>query len=151
MRNHVTQRRAARLLWGAVFALALVAGSATTAAAQISIVVSASSSHSASPAELAQMFGGAVTSWGNGSQVQIVDQADSPVGATFYADFVGRSVSQVRKAFTALLLSGQAPQPQQVANDAAVKSAVAGNPNAVGYIASSALDDTVKEVARIGG
>ena len=132
-------------------AFALTFGMAEAGAAQISIVVASSSSNTASESELAQMFGGAVTSWGDGSQVQIVDQAESPVGAQFYADFIGRSVSQIRKAFTALLLSGQAPRPEQVANDAAVKAAVAAKPGAVGYISSASLDATVKEIARIGG
>ncbi len=146
-----TRRPMARLSGIVVFALALLFAGAGQASAQISIVVGAGSSQTASESDLAQMFGGSLTSWSNGSQVQIVDQPDSPVGQTFYADFVGRSVGQVRKAFTALLLSGQAQRPEKVTDDAAVKAAVVRNPNAVGYISSAALDDTVREIARVGG
>jgi ABC-type phosphate transport system substrate-binding protein len=32
-----------------------------------------------------------------------------------------------------------------------VKKVIATNPNAIGYIATSALDDTVKEILRIDG
>jgi ABC-type phosphate transport system substrate-binding protein len=143
--------RSARL-----FAAALALGAATlalprTAHAQISIVVAADAEYTASEAELAQMFGGAVTAWASGQQVQIVDQPETPVGETFYADFIGRSVSQVRKAFTALLLSGQAPKPEQVDSDDDVKEAVNELAGSVGYIATSSLDDSVRELARIGG
>ena len=107
-----TRRLTARISSLVVFGLALLFAGAESASAQISIVVSASSSQTASEGDLAQMFGGAITSWSDGAQVQIVDQADTPVGQSFYADFIGRSVGQVRKAFTALLLSGQAARPE---------------------------------------
>lgn len=119
------------------------------AGAQISVVISSSSSQSASKEELKEVFAGAKLTWSNGSKIQVVDQPETDMGKKFYEGFVGKSVNQVRTQWTKLVLSGQAGAPAKCADDAAVKKAVADNPNAVGYISSSALDGTVKEIQRI--
>lgn len=122
---------------------------AVTAAAQISVVVSKSSQQTASASELKQMFAGVRLSWPSGEKIVIADQSDTEVGKSFYEKFVGKSVSQIRTEWTKLVLSGQASAPKKCSNDDAVKKTLADNPNGVGYISSSALDGTVKEIQRI--
>lgn len=120
-----------------------------SAQAQLSIVVGKSSTNKAGLEELKQMFSGAKTSWDNGNKVQIADQADSDVGKKFYDKFIGKSAVQVRSQWMKLVLSGQGSAPVKCSDDAAVKKAVAENPNAVGYISSGAVDATVKEIGKI--
>ena len=132
-------------------AVAVLAAAAIPAKgqAQISVIVAAGSTQTADQDAVARMFSGQVTSWPDGSKVQLVDQSESDVGKTFYQNVLKKSVAQVRKALMALLLSGQLSKPEQVGSDAEVKAAVAKNPGAIGYIATSSLDDSVKELVRI--
>lgn len=127
----------------------LIAALPGQARAQISVVVSSGSSASADLDAVARMFSGQVTSWSDGAKVQLVDQSGTEVGKTFYDTVLKKAPPQVRKALTALLLSGQIPKPEQVSTDAEVKAAVARLPGSIGYIATSSLDDSVKEVVRI--
>ncbi|MFQ5570363.1 MAG: phosphate ABC transporter substrate-binding protein [Rhodothermales bacterium] len=122
---------------------------ATSAQAQISVVVAISSSHAANQAQVKDFFSGARLTWTDGSKVQVVDQPDTELSETFYKTVVGRSPAQVRVQWTKLVLSGQAKAPVKGKSDAEVKAAVSGNPNAIGFIATSALDDSVKELVRI--
>ncbi len=143
MKNNV------RFVWVATAALAFLGLSALDATAQVSIIVSASSTAKASPAQVADMFAGVTTTWSTGSKVQIVDQPDTPVGKTFYMKLVKRPVTIVRAQWTKLSLSGQGLAPKRVADDEAMKDAVKKSPGAIGYIASSSLDASVKELARV--
>jgi ABC-type phosphate transport system substrate-binding protein len=117
--------------------------------AQISVVVSAGASNTADLDAVARMFSGQVTSWADGSKVQLVDQSETEVGKSFYDKVLQKGPAQVRKALTALLLSGQIPKPEQGSSDAEVKAALAKLPGSIGYIATSSLDDSVKELVRI--
>lgn len=130
-------------------AVALVAFAPGHAQAQISVVVAPSSAAAASIDDVARIFSGQVTAWSDGSKVQIVDQSDSDVGKTFYESVLRKNPAQVRKALTALLLSGQIPKPEQLGGDAEVKAAVTRLNGAIGYIATASLDDSVKELVRI--
>lgn len=47
-----------------------------------------------------------------------------------------------------LMFTGKAQRPRKVSGDAAVKSAVAGTPGAIGYISAGAVDGSVKVVLR---
>ncbi|BBI60809.1 hypothetical protein HSBAA_21150 [Vreelandella sulfidaeris] len=73
---------------------------------------------------------------------------DLPEGSDLYASFydqaAGRNVSQVKSTWARIVFSGQAQAPKQLNDSNAVRSAVAENPNAIGYIEKSALDDSVK-------
>ncbi len=143
MKNYV------RIVSVATVALAFLGLSAPNATAQVSVIVSASSSAKASPEQIVDMFAGVSTTWSSGSKVQIIDQPDTPVGKTFYMKFVKRPVTIVRAQWTKLSLSGQGLAPKRMTDDATVKDAVKKSPGAVGYIATSSLDASVKELARV--
>lgn len=138
--------------WFAAVAMAglLALGGVRPAEAQISVIVASSSANSPSQAEVVEMFVGAKTTWNDGTRVQIVDQPTTAVGKQFYEQVLGRSAVEVRRTFVELVLSGQAAKPERSSTDDGVKSAVAGNPGAIGFIQSSSLDSSVKEVLRIG-
>jgi ABC-type phosphate transport system substrate-binding protein len=129
-------------------AVAMLLG-AGTANAQISVVVAAGSSLTATPTQAADMFSGVKTVWPSGTKVQIVDQAETDTGRAFYQKCVKRPPTIVRAQWTRLTLSGQAVAPKTVSGDAEVKEAVKKLPGAIGYIASASLDASVKEVCRI--
>jgi ABC-type phosphate transport system substrate-binding protein len=116
---------------------------------QISIIVSSSSSHKLSEDEVKEIFTGSKTTWSNGSKIDIIDQSDSETGKKFYDNFLGKTVNQVRVQWTKLILSGQASAPIKASNDSEVKKTVSKNNNAIGYISSKELDNSVKELFKI--
>jgi ABC-type phosphate transport system substrate-binding protein len=144
MTHHIRRYGGAVLLVGLLFVTAT-----NQARAQISVVVAASSQAQATESQIQDMFVGAATTWPDGTRVQVVDQPDTDVGTRFYADFLRQSVAQVRTQWTSKVLSGQASAPKKAADSDAVKRAVSETPGSIGYIATSALDDSVKELIRI--
>lgn len=68
----------------------------------------------------------------------------SPIRADFYKKVTGRDASQVKAAWSRIAFSGKGQPPKEVGDAAAVKSAVAADPKAIGYIDSSAVDGSVK-------
>lgn len=118
------------------------------AAAQVAVIVHPSG-HSVTVAQVAEIFSGATTTWGDGSKVQLVDQPETATGRAFYQKVVRKPMPMVRAQWTKLALSGQALAPRRVADDAAVIEFVKRTPGAIGYVNVAALDGSVKEVARV--
>jgi len=73
---------------------------------------------------------------------------DQPVGSAIYVEFykkaTGRDIAQVKALWSRILFTGRGLPPKQLPDSAAVKHAVAANPNVVGYIEKSAVDASVK-------
>jgi ABC-type phosphate transport system substrate-binding protein len=84
---------------------------------------------------------------GKSSAMTPIDQPDdAPVRAEFYKKVTDKEASQAKALWSKLVFTGKATMPKEVANSAAVKSAVAANPKAIGYMEKSAVDATVKVV-----
>jgi ABC-type phosphate transport system substrate-binding protein len=133
----------------AAAALLLMPGLATEASAQISVVVSASQSKTLTEAQIAEIFAGASTTWPDGTKVQIVENGDAVLTQKFFAKVVKKPTALVRSQWTKLALSGQGAAPKKGANAAAVKDLVSKSPGAIGYINSSDLDSSVKELLKV--
>jgi ABC-type phosphate transport system substrate-binding protein len=73
----------------------------------------------------------------------------STIRADFYKKVTGRDSSQIKAAWSRIAFSGKGQPPKEVADDAAVKKAVAGDPKAIGYINSSAVDASVKVILTV--
>jgi ABC-type phosphate transport system substrate-binding protein len=84
---------------------------------------------------------------GKSSAMTPIDQPDdAPVRAEFYKKVTDKEASQAKALWSKLVFTGKATMPKEVANSAAVKSAVAANPKAIGYMEKSAVDASVKVV-----
>jgi hypothetical protein len=132
-----------------VLSLLWFAAAPGTLNAQISVIVSSSSHQTADASFLKQVFSASRFSWPDGEKILVVEQAGTPVGKSFYEEFVGTSVSETRKTWLRLVLSGEAIAPVKCANDEEVKRQVALKPNSVGFISAGELDNSVKEIYRI--
>ncbi len=64
----------------------------------------------------------------------------------FYEGVLNKTENQINAYWARLLFTGKGMPPKALDDDAAVKQRVASDVKAVGYIDSSALDDTVKLV-----
>ena len=136
------------ILVAGLFVMLAIAGTSSVQA-QISIVVANSSTHTANGSELKQIFSGTKLHWSDGQRIAVVQLSENTTAKPFYENFIGMSLNQVRNDWSRLVLTGQATSPKQCSNDEAVKKVVAGDENAVGFIASSALDSSVKEIYRV--
>ena len=117
-------------------------GAAAPAFAEVVVVVNPKAAESSMTKEqVAQFF------LGKSSSMTPIDQSDSaPVRAEFYKKVADKDAAQAKALWSKLVFTGKATMPKEVADNAAVKAAVAANPKAIGYIEKSAVDATVKVV-----
>jgi ABC-type phosphate transport system substrate-binding protein len=73
----------------------------------------------------------------------------TPIKAEFYQKVTGHDLSQVKATWSRLLFTGQAQPPKELPDAAAMKKAVASDPKAVGYIAKSDVDRSVKVILEL--
>lgn len=117
--------------------------------AQISVIVSASGGKSLTEGQIAEIFSGASTTWPDGTKVQIIEHGDAVLTQKFFAKVVKKPTALVRSQWTKLALSGQGAAPKKGMDAAAVKELVRKSPGAIAYIATSDVDDTVKEILKV--
>jgi len=117
----------------------------TSLNAQVSVVVGKSSPHNKLSAdEVKNIFTLSKTVWSSGSKIKLADQSKTSASKKFYGDFIGMKESKVKSTQLKAVLTGKAPKPIRCSDDAAVKKAVNSNVNAIGFIESSNVDDSVK-------
>jgi hypothetical protein len=70
----------------------------------------------------------------------------SPIRAVFYRKATDRDSAQVKSVWSRIVFTGQGKPPKEMPDAAAVKKAVAADSKAIGYIAKSDVDASVKIV-----
>lgn len=126
-----------------IMAACAVAGFvALPALADVVVVVNPKAAENALTKEqVAQFF------LGKSTAMTPIDQPDSsPLRAEFYKKVADKDAAQAKALWSKLVFTGKATMPKEVADNAAVKAAVAANPKAIGYIDKSAVDASVKVV-----
>lgn len=127
--------------------LALLAVSSYAVAADFVVIVNKANTNPIDKALVAKLYTGEAKSWADGTPVVLIDQDDgSSVRADFAQAVAGRSVASLRALWAQHTFSGRALPPKVVGGDAAVKSAVAANRAAIGYVSVGSVDDSVKVV-----
>jgi len=117
--------------------------------ADVVVVVSAKSSVAAlSKDQVADLYLGKSQELGGGSAA-LFDLPDGATKDAFYDKATGRSLSQIKATWSKLLFNGKGLPPKEAANPGELKKAIAGNPNAVGYLDSGAVDGSVKVVLKL--
>lgn len=89
-----------------------------------------------------------MTFFPNGKTISPVDlNVDSKTRQKFSDEVIGRSVSAVKNYWQQMIFSGRDVPPPELESDEAVIAYVRKNPNAIGYISSSARPAGVKIIA----
>lgn len=137
-----------RYLGRATFLIALMTLSMTADAADLVVIVSAKSPVAALRVDqVAAIFLGQTARFPDGSEAVPLDQR---VGASlrdmFYARVTGKSPALLKAYWSKMVFTGRGQPPAEAADDAAVRRQVADNPELIGYIDRSALDDSVRAV-----
>lgn len=68
------------------------------------------------------------------------------IRAVFYKKATDRDSAQIKSVWSRIVFTGQGKPPKEMPDAAAVKKAVAADSKAIGYIAKSDVDTTVKIV-----
>lgn len=129
----------------------LLAFAAMPASAGMVVITSAKSPvKTLAKADVTALYLGKTNSLPGGGSAKLYDLPDANAGREkFYQAATGKSASQVKSVWSRLVFSGRALPPKELASDAAVVKAVAADPNAVGYVDSSALDGSVQSVLKL--
>src|SRR5437016_2323471 len=133
-----------RYMGMAVVTLSL-SGAAHFAMAETVVIVAASSPVTALSADqTADLFLGRASSFPSGGAATPVDQPDGSVRDDFYTRVAKKSGAQVKAYWAKLVFTGKGQPPKHAENSADVRSMVAANPAAIGYVDKSAVDGSVK-------
>lgn len=67
----------------------------------------------------------------------------------FHQKVLGKEPAQVKAIWSKLVFTGKGQAPKEYGSSAEVRKAVAADPNAIGYIEKSAVDDSVKVILSV--
>ncbi len=102
---------------------------------------------SLSQEEVNRIYLGKTKFLSNGVKVIPVDQqSGSAARDKFYNNVIKKSDTEVKSYWSRVIFTGQGYPPIQESDDRAVKDLVAKNPNCMGYVDRSVVDNTVKVV-----
>lgn len=133
------------------FALAGILFSFQTEKASIgiSVVVGKNVDIKISEDDVKAFFSANKFKYSDGTDVHIADQPNAEISTKFYEKLLGQSKTKIAQRWMKLVLSGQATSPGKYKSDDEVKKAIAENPGMIGYIQTSSLDDSVKEILKL--
>jgi ABC-type phosphate transport system substrate-binding protein len=121
---------------------------AASSHADVVVVVSAKSTVNILTTEqISKIFLGKVDNFPNAEMALAIDQAEgSAIRDEFYTKVVHKGSTQLTAYWAKMIFTGDGRPPQMLEGNLAVRQAVAGNPNAIGYIDRSAVDSSVRVV-----
>lgn len=109
------------------------------------VVVNKANANTIDKALVIRIYKGEAIVWPDGGSVLAVDlPEDNPLRTTFVTEVLGKTSANMKALWAQNVFSGKALPPKLAMSDDEVKKLVSGNKNAIGYIKTSSLDDTVK-------
>ncbi len=119
-----------------------------TAQAEIAVIVNPANANAVSADDLNRLFLGRASSFADGSKATPLNLAEGQAARDeFDSKVLNRSAAQLKAYWSKLVFTGKGTPPKELADDAAVKAAVAADSSAIGYISSASVDGSVKVVA----
>jgi ABC-type phosphate transport system substrate-binding protein len=115
--------------------------------ADVSVIVHPSNNNALDSATISRIFLGKEKSFADGGQAVPINQAESSaITEEFNADVLNKSSSQLKAYWSKLVFTGKGSPPKDVPNDSEAISLIAANPNLIGYVDTSKVDDSVKVI-----
>ncbi len=96
--------------------------------------------------EARSIFLGKKATWADGRMIVLYTQEQAPIHEVVVQEVAGKNPSQFNIYWKKAIFTGTGTPPVNLRTDAEVKTAVSGEPRAIGYISAANLDDTVKRV-----
>lgn len=118
---------------------AALLGMVSLAQAEVAVIVNPGAPKAPSQSDVANIF------LGKDKSMKGVDQAGwTPAKEAFYAGVTSKNESQLKSYWSGLIFTGKGQPLPSVADDAAMVAKVAGEADAIGYVDSAAVNDSVK-------
>jgi ABC-type phosphate transport system substrate-binding protein len=130
--------------------LLAISSFASSAYADVVVIVSSRSHIKSLTAEqTTKIFLGKIGTFPNGQTALPIDQPEgSAIRDEFYTKVVHKSPAQLTAYWAKIIFTGDGHPPKRLAGNAAVRKAIAGDPNAIGYIDRSAVNRSVRIVLK---
>jgi ABC-type phosphate transport system substrate-binding protein len=122
-------------------------GVSYSAFAEVAVVVHPNNSNALDELSISLIFLGKAKSFPDGSRAKPVNQKeDAAITDDFNKKLLNKSSAQLKAYWSKLVFTGKGIPPEAVLSDTEVIKLVVSDPNAIGYVDVSAIDDTVKVV-----
>ncbi len=116
--------------------------------ADVAVVVHPSNTDDLDSATISRLFLNKMKAFPNGNRVEAMALSeDMPETDVFNQQVLGKSASQLTAFWSKLVFTGKGQPPKAFSDSQALISAVASDPNAIGYVDASAVNDSVRVVA----
>ena len=120
-------------------AAALLSLASAMAHAEVAVIVNPGATKAPSQAEVANIF------LGRDKTLSGIDQKDwNPTKEKFYSAVTSKNEAQLKSYWSGLVFTGKGQPLPAEAGDSAVVSKVAAEADAIGYVDSAAVNDSVK-------
>lgn len=133
-----------KLLAKVALAAALMSG---IAQAGVVVIAHPSGPDALSQSKISKLYLGKSKKLPNGANAQVIEQsAGSNIRNEFHKGVTKKSDAQLQAYWSRLIFTGKGKPPKTIGSSALVKNQVASNTNAIAYIDSSEVDDSVKVI-----
>lgn len=117
--------------------------------AEIAVVVHPSNMAQISSADISRIYLGKLKSFPSGGTVVALDQPEgSPARHAFVKQILNKTESQLKAYWSKLVFSGQGQPPKVVDTSSEILTLIAANPNMIGFVDASEVNDTVKVIGK---
>ncbi len=139
------RRMANGLLVVAVVAAVVGVAAPARAAEEMAVVVSRDNPNVVDAGYIAKIYEGALRAWPDGSPVLALDQPEDSKGrAAFSSVVLKRSVANMRALWSQNIFTGKGLPPKIVGQETDLRRHIATDRRAIGYIATSQVDDSLR-------
>ena len=125
----------------------LLLGFALPALADVAVIVHPSNGNDIDKAFIKKAFVGKVKSFDNGDGIIAINQeSGNKPTEEFNEKILNKSASQLKAYWSKQLFTGKGTPPKEVSSNEEVIQLVASNPNFIGYVDASQVNDSVKVI-----
>jgi ABC-type phosphate transport system substrate-binding protein len=130
-----------------IFFCSLITMTCGSAMAEVAVIVNPSNASTITSDDIAKLYLGKTKKFSNGNNAVPLDRHEgTDIRKSFLEKMVGKDESQMKSYWSRLIFTGKGVPPKVTESDAETKELVSRNPDVIGYIDSSAVDDSVKVV-----
>lgn len=126
----------------------LYAGTMIPAWADPVVIVNPKMTARITPADVRNIFLGNTKSFPDGSIAIPVTLRNGKIRDDFFAQTLGKTETQYKAIWSRLMFTGTGQPPRELDTEDEIKKLISLNPNIIGFIDTSKLDQSVREVAK---
>lgn len=128
----------------------LLLGFSLSSYASIAVIIHPSNDNKFDERTVRQIFLGQIKTYPDGSEARAFDNlGDANLRSDFITKVLRRNESTMNAYWARMIFTAKATPPQELPDAASVLKMVAGNKQAIGYIDSSQVNDSVRVIVTI--